>query len=157
MDIIKVTPQIWRQIDELEPGLIYCGRSHNSLGLGTPYDTKKAPYVRYVCSTKQQAVAEYGEWLKEIVTHYLEGTRHLLVTSQEKYLQRMFKLCSKIKDGTAKTLVCHDFEYKDYTPCLDGEEKSHVEHLYKQCLRIVENEKHISAIVACTQKLHLET
>lgn len=136
MDILKITPELWELIEVENSPIQYVGRYQYNLGLGSPYSHVIGYQVQFLTKTKQEAVNKYRDWLGEIVEVWInEGTSAILGYNGE-YFSKVITLAQKIHNRQITALATYDFHAIDYQPVKDGEEKSHAEILYKQCLKI---------------------
>jgi uncharacterized phage-like protein YoqJ len=105
------------------PGVLYCGRNKNSLGLGNPFSHKansfshkanpKALYQLCQTESLQESLLSYALWLAQLMKDFQENPEGL-EPWHTKYANRVLKLDRAIKLGQITDLVCFCTEHKDY-------------------------------------------
>ena len=95
------------------PGVAYCGRSRQSLGLGNPYSHKEGN-SKFRTASLQETLHSYEVWLRKLMSHYKSGTLYLLEDWEYEYLSQAIQLKNQIVKGQVHTLMCWCVNHTNY-------------------------------------------
>ncbi len=114
------------------PGVIYCARKSQDLGLGNPFSHLKNSRAKFQVNTLEESLKEYRRWLWKLIK-FFEGGQVQLESWEQLYLNRVVNLAKEIREGKVDTLVCFCVNKSNYNYDKYSVKQCHTEILYGAC------------------------